>query len=747
MHRLGLTLLLAVVIAAPCDAQCTGEFLPGRISPTTRWNKAVAANIVDSTLWDSDGPGPNPPRLVAVGVMDTFGGVDGGVVWVYDGSSWTPLGKPPVLPRSVAVWNGSLVIGGFNYVARWDGAAWVQSPPIAGNVAALLEHNGVLYAGTDQRPTILRWNGEVWEQVGPGDFFGTTRTMASYNGDLIVGGEGFRPFGTLPTVSCMRFDGANWSNMPGGHTVIRELVVRDGELLGGGDGGLPHSVRRWDGAAWQQFGQVLPVPVSSFVVHDGQFLAGGSTLGTGNHRVYRLESDQWSTVYAPTAPHQLGTQLTHLMSYGGSLFSGGTCQTPSGAFASDVGILGWNGAVFEPLYDGFSSAITGLVPYDGGGLVAFGSFSTIDRKAVRNIARYSGGQWSPLGTGIGSQVIIGAAQAGGDLYVTGDFTGAGGVGISHNLAAWDGSGWRNISGGPAFGSGSSRNIYGVMEYQGQLLVYGRFASLASRADTAYCALYNGTTWNRFAVNPAQAVRGAAVLGGQLYIIENNQLARWTGNDWERLGRGDCCGAITHLAVHGDDLIVAGTGSSPTGPPRYLARWDGSAWHSFGDAFTCCTQVTALGSYNGELYVGGNFQTVAGLENVAGVVRWDGQTWRSLGTGLTGQGSIDGLNAQGHPTQFINHNGELWIGGHFKNAGPRHSPYLARWITTPCCATSDFDGDGDSGTDADIEAFFACLAGTCCSTCWHLGSDFNADGDSGTDGDIEAFFRVLAGGAC
>jgi hypothetical protein len=71
---------------------------------------------------------------------------------------------------------------------------------------------------------------------------------------------------------------------------------------------------------------------------------------------------------------------------------------------------------------------------------------------------------------------------------------------------------------------------------------------------------------------------------------------------------------------------------------------------------------------------------------------------------------------------------------------------ANLLGTPC-ATADFDGDGDTGTDADIEAFFACLAGSCCATCWHVGADFNADGDVGTDGDIEAFFRVLAGGQC
>jgi hypothetical protein len=64
-----------------------------------------------------------------------------------------------------------------------------------------------------------------------------------------------------------------------------------------------------------------------------------------------------------------------------------------------------------------------------------------------------------------------------------------------------------------------------------------------------------------------------------------------------------------------------------------------------------------------------------------------------------------------------------------------------------CGNSDFNGDGDFGTDQDIEAFFACLGGVCCATCWPGGSDFNGDGDFGTDQDIESFFRVLAGGEC
>jgi hypothetical protein len=79
--------------------------------------------------------------------------------------------------------------------------------------------------------------------------------------------------------------------------------------------------------------------------------------------------------------------------------------------------------------------------------------------------------------------------------------------------------------------------------------------------------------------------------------------------------------------------------------------------------------------------------------------------------------------------------------------PIDFPFKLFGSTAPTCGNQDFNGDGDFGTDQDIEAFFACLAGNCCAACWPGGADFNGDGDTGTDADIEAFFRVLGGGTC
>ncbi len=127
---------------------------------------------------------------------------------------------------------------------------------------------------------------------------------------------------------------------------------------------------------------------------------------------------------------------------------------------------------------------------------------------------------------------------------------------------------------------------------------------------------------------------------------------------------------------------------------------------------------------------------AGLNSATG-----GKLWRVAATGSTAS-LLDETPLSGSPS-------ELAYSSSLRTVYmPQPVPDgVDRVYVGPTCGTADFDGDGDSGTDADIEAFFACLAGNCCATCFPLGADFNGDGDSGTDADIEAFFRVLAGGNC
>jgi hypothetical protein len=129
------------------------------------------------------------------------------------------------------------------------------------------------------------------------------------------------------------------------------------------------------------------------------------------------------------------------------------------------------------------------------------------------------------------------------------------------------------------------------------------------------------------------------------------------------------------------------------------------------------------------------QSATGFQVAPGDVRTTGVRNAGLG-GFTSSGGEDGRSTS------LSDNGQVVFSLAFTDGSS--GVFVA---TIPNCGSADFDCDGDVGTDADIEAFFACLAGNCPASPCRNSADFNADGDVGTDADIEAFFRVLAGGSC
>ena len=181
----------------------------------------------------------------------------------------------------------------------------------------------------------------------------------------------------------------------------------------------------------------------------------------------------------------------------------------------------------------------------------------------------------------------------------------------------------------------------------------------------------------------------------------------------------------------------------------IYAWNGQFWSSIGSATG--GSISAMGVFDDgtgpALYAGGDFTAFEGSP-ANRIVRWDGVSWSPVGSGITSADSA-GYRQVLAIRPFQGGSGDaLYVGGMFGSAGNLPgTPQLAAWSSChhPCCP-NDFNADGDSGTDADIEAFFACLAGNCCPTC-PSDADFNCDGDVATDADIESFFRVLAGGAC
>ena len=239
-----------------------------------------------------------------------------------------------------------------------------------------------------------------------------------------------------------------------------------------------------------------------------------------------------------------------------------------------------------------------------------------------------------------------------------------------------------------------------------------------------------------------SARTRVVLFGGQNVTDNNS---YYGDTWEgtgagwgnrgvggpspRVGHTMAYDPVRHVTVlFGGSRIINIEGQVLYGDTW---EWNGTAWTQRAapgpSARTGATMVYDAGRGVTVLFGG-----YAGAY-VNDTWEWDGSAWTQRAV-------------SGPPPRF--EQGMVYDTAHTEPVlfGGRSNNFLGdTWVLGRACGSADFNGDGDIGTDADIEAFFACLSGTCCPTCGS--ADFNGDGDVGTDADIESFFRVLAGGQC
>ncbi|MEZ6235069.1 MAG: immunoglobulin domain-containing protein [Phycisphaerales bacterium] len=202
--------------------------------------------------WDPDDDGPMNQVLVAAGKFQSAGGVSASNIAFWDGNYWAPLGEGlggivqalvafdedgdgPEAPRLIA--GGSINSSGttpMSGVARWDGTAWhpmgeglggegvdalhVWDPDGDGPMAATLVAGGLFtISGSNATPRLARWDGKSWQPIGGGLSSGGANALATWDRDgdgpavaeLVVGGWFRSIAGDIPTVGL-----AMWSINP-----------------------------------------------------------------------------------------------------------------------------------------------------------------------------------------------------------------------------------------------------------------------------------------------------------------------------------------------------------------------------------------------------------------------------------------------------------------------------------------------------------------------------------------------------
>jgi hypothetical protein len=748
-------------------------------SNIARWNgsawSALGSGVDSDVLALAVLPGGD---LVAGGYFTTAGGAAANHIARWDGSTWSALGfgmNYEVLALTVLP-GGDLAAGGHftnegNRIARWNGSVWSALGSGMDNevLALAVLPGGDLVAGGNFTTAggvaanyIARWNGSAWSALGSG-ISGNVNSLAVLpSGDLVVGGN-FTTAGGVAATAIARWNGLMWSalgsGMRGANPNVSALtVLPGGDLVAGGyftsaGSVTANHIARWNGSTWSALGSGTSSSVSTLaVLPSGDLVAGGlftTVEGVAANYIARWNGSAWSALGSGTSSSVSALVLLPT----GDLVAG---VTSPGGVGADY-IARWDGAAWSVLGSGTNGRVFALAVLPGGDLVAGGEFTTAGGVPASNIARWNGSAWSALGSGVNGRVTALAALPGGDLVAGGYFNTAGGVATSA-IARWNGSTWSGL------GSGMGDPllvpwVFALTVLPDGDLVAGGIFTTAGGVAANYIARWNGSAWSALGsgmggpdtdnvyVAALTVLPGGDLIAGGTFTTAGgviaNHIARWNGSAWSALGSGvnDFVDALAALPdgdlVAGGNFLAAG-GNVSAYFARYHFGWSAVLTQQPADAVTCVSNpasfsVAATGA--APLSYQWQIQTAAPSA-------WTDLTTSPLPLPCGGSAAADSPAASTHISVA---------------PCPGQIHYQVRCVISNACGsvtsneatlivnTADFNGDGDIGTDADIEAYFGCLGGNCCPTCGSV--DFNADGDVGTDADIEAFFRVLAGGTC
>lgn len=318
-------------------------------------------------------------------------------------------------------------------------------------------------------------------------------------------------------------------------------------------------------------------------------------------------------------------------------------------------------------------------------------------------------QWSDLAGGAGG-FVRSLAVYNGELIAGGSFTTAGGETVN-NIARWDGLSWKPLESGGQIGVNGA--VRSMIVHQGELIVGGQFTTAGGQTVNRI-ARWDGSSWEPFVVDDWIGMEGPVlalavydddlVVAGNFWFVggfedENlfKYIARWDGSSWHPFGEKGSYGTqweINALTIYEGDLVAGGFFSFAGGvPANKIARWDGSTWHPFissGKVGVTFFEVFSLGTYDSDLIAGADLDFLTdGGPVLDGIARWDGEAWHPLNSGVDGK-----------VFAVTEYNGDLIAGGYFLTAGGQSANRIARWDGSDWYP---FIVDVDVGTSGGIEA--------------------------------------------
>lgn len=345
--------------------------------------------------------------------------------------------------------------------------------------------------------------GTGWSDVGDGVNQIVESLVVDPSGEVYAAGHFTEagPVSTTPLYMVAKWDGATWTALGAANDWVFALALApDGTLYAAGRftmiGGVAASrVAVYDGTNWSALGTGFNNPPNALVVDsDGVLYAGGgmNVVGAGSARsVFRWDGTGWSVPGGGNGVDNTAYSLA--LDADDNLYVGGSFSSVSGVAAK--GLARWDGASWNEVGGGLTQTggeIVYALAFDAAGdLYAGGTFTEIGGVAASRVARWNGTDWSDVGGGVtgstggGTSVRDFAFDGGGNVYIGGSFTEAGGVTVNA-VARWTGSAWEALDIGVKNGPVMALAISFPYLYAG-----GGYSSIGGTAGLNYLARWEG----------------------------------------------------------------------------------------------------------------------------------------------------------------------------------------------------------------------------------------------------------------
>ena len=283
----------------------------------------------------------------------------------------------------------------------------------------------------------------------------------------------------------------------------------------------------------------------------------------------------------------------------------------------------------------------------------------------------------------------------GDLIIGGEFFSIGGNSNLAGIARWDGSQWLSYGSGTA--TSNLNDVFSIAIYNNELYVGGNFLDIGGNPDADYIAKWNGTDWEKLGGGVNNWVRCLEVVNGELYIGGHfdfinggatlaRGIAKWDGNQWHTLT--DSCRGLAHnsrvysilpsenniyLGIYGGSIECIST----TYFGNDVKMYNGTSITDFGsDVFGL---VRTIEEHNGEIYIGGSFTNAGGDPNADYLAKWDGANWVNVGFIPFDDDYV---------YSFASTTNGLYVGGSFAFSYPLYNGGLMRYGPTLSPPTYD-----------------------------------------------------------